>query len=66
MYLLHQHYLLFSENDSAQQLVFQSSLSDGEVDDGGAGADLRGVRRVRQLRGQIQCEASQYIHLFVT
>lgn len=64
--VVHQQYLFFSENDSTQELVFQSSLGDSEIDDGGAGADLRGVRWVRQLSGQIECEASQHIHLFVT
>lgn len=59
-----QHLLLCQDN-SAQQLVLQSSHGDGEVDDGGAGADLRGVSRVRQLGGHVQPEALHHVHLFV-
>lgn len=58
-------HLLLRQDNSAQQLVLQSSHGDGEVDDGGAGADLGGVSRVRQLGGHVQPEALHHVHLFV-
>lgn len=58
--------LFFSEDDSAQQLILQSSHGNSEVDDRGASTDFRGVGWVGQLGSHIQPEALHHIHFFVT
>lgn len=54
------------EDDAAQQLVLQALHGHSEVDGGGLGADLRGVRRIRQLSGYIEPEAFCHTDLFVS
>ena len=58
-------HLLLRQDDPAEELVLEAFHGDGEVDDGGPGADLRRVRGVRQLRGDVHLEAVHDVDLLI-
>jgi len=59
-------HLLLGQDNSSQQLVFQSFHSYSEVNDGRPGVDLWRVCWVRQLGCYVQFETFHYINFFVT
>ena len=56
---------LLHPDDSSQQLILQTLHSDGEVNDGAAGAHLRSVCRIGQLGRDEELETVKDVHFFV-
>lgn len=52
--------------DQRQKLVLQTTLSDGEVDEGGLSLDLRRVVRVAELGVQNELEVLVILNILVT
>ena len=53
-------------DNKGQQLVFQATLSDSEVDEGGLSLDLRGVVGVAELGVEDQFEVLVVLHILVS
>lgn len=58
--------LFLQQDDPSQQLVLQATLGDSEVHHRRPGTDLRTVRWVGQLGGDVEGEALHHIHLFIS
>ena len=59
-------YLLFSQYDEAEQLIFKSLHCHSKVDDRRLGADLGRVRRVAELSCDVEAEVGHDVHFLVT